>query len=80
MITAHDATGARIAIVTGTTRGIGAAVVERLLERGWSVVGVARHLLPRSSIALAWSSGAMATRRSPSADSVGEDGISGQPG
>jgi NAD(P)-dependent dehydrogenase (short-subunit alcohol dehydrogenase family) len=43
MITASDATGARFALVTGTTRGIGAAVVERLLERGWSVIGLARH-------------------------------------
>jgi benzil reductase ((S)-benzoin forming) len=42
MITPHDSGGARVALVTGTTRGIGAAVVERLLERGWSVVGLAR--------------------------------------
>jgi NAD(P)-dependent dehydrogenase (short-subunit alcohol dehydrogenase family) len=38
-----DRTGARIALVTGTTRGIGAAVADRLLERGWSVIGLARH-------------------------------------
>ena len=31
-----------LAIVTGTSRGIGAAVARLLLERGWSVVGVAR--------------------------------------
>jgi len=43
MLTPQDATGARIALVTGTTRGIGAAVVERLLERGWSVLGLARQ-------------------------------------
>jgi NAD(P)-dependent dehydrogenase (short-subunit alcohol dehydrogenase family) len=43
MITRPDATGARMALVTGTTRGIGAAVVERLLERGWSVIGLARQ-------------------------------------
>ncbi len=33
----------RIAIVTGTSRGIGAAVAERLLERSWTVIGIARH-------------------------------------
>jgi benzil reductase ((S)-benzoin forming) len=36
----------RLAIVTGTSRGIGAAVAERLLERGWDVVGIARHRAP----------------------------------
>jgi NAD(P)-dependent dehydrogenase (short-subunit alcohol dehydrogenase family) len=38
-----DRTGARIALVTGATRGIGAAVVDRLLEREWSVIGLARR-------------------------------------
>lgn len=38
-----DPTGARIALVSGTTRGIGAAVADQLLERGWSVIGLARH-------------------------------------
>jgi len=33
---------AKLAIVTGTSRGIGAAVARLLLERGWSVAGVAR--------------------------------------
>jgi benzil reductase ((S)-benzoin forming) len=33
----------RFALVTGTSRGIGAAVAARLLERGWCVAGVARH-------------------------------------
>ncbi len=32
----------RLAVVTGTTRGIGFAVATQLLERGWHVVGVAR--------------------------------------
>jgi len=43
MLTRPDGNGLRIALVTGTTRGVGAAVVERLLERGWSVIGLARH-------------------------------------
>jgi benzil reductase ((S)-benzoin forming) len=34
------------ALVTGTTRGIGAAVAAQLLDRGWEVVGVARHAAP----------------------------------
>jgi len=33
----------RLAVVTGTTRGIGAAVAAALVERDWDVVGVARH-------------------------------------
>jgi len=44
-----DGTGAaadRFAFVTGTTRGIGAAVATQLLERGWRVVGVARTSAP----------------------------------
>lgn len=32
-----------IALVTGTSSGIGASVTERLLDRGWTVVGVARR-------------------------------------
>ena len=36
----------RLAIVTGTSRGIGAAVAVRLLERGSDVVGIARHPAP----------------------------------
>jgi benzil reductase ((S)-benzoin forming) len=33
----------RIAIVTGTTTGLGEAVARQLLERGWLVVGIARR-------------------------------------
>jgi benzil reductase ((S)-benzoin forming) len=33
----------RLALITGTTSGIGAALCRILLERGWSVLGVARR-------------------------------------
>ena len=33
----------RLALVTGTSSGIGAAVTRELLKRGWSVVGIARR-------------------------------------
>jgi SDR family mycofactocin-dependent oxidoreductase len=40
MITAEDGAGARVAVVTGAARGIGAAVVAGLVEEGWRVVAV----------------------------------------
>ncbi|MFT7678798.1 MAG: benzil reductase ((S)-benzoin forming) [Planctomycetota bacterium] len=38
----------RFAFVTGTSRGIGQALAEQLLERGWTVVGAARSAAPAS--------------------------------
>ena len=37
-----DAT--RVAVVTGASRGIGAAVTERLVKRGWTVVAISRSV------------------------------------
>lgn len=37
---------AALGIVTGTSSGIGAAVASQLLDRGWTVVGVARRPAP----------------------------------
>jgi NAD(P)-dependent dehydrogenase (short-subunit alcohol dehydrogenase family) len=39
----------RLAIVTGTSRGIGHAVAQELVEHGWDVVGIARHASPMES-------------------------------
>jgi len=36
----------RLCVVTGTSEGIGLAVAEALLERGWEVAGVARREAP----------------------------------
>ena len=36
----------RVALVTGTTRGIGAAVAAQLVDHGWDVIGVARSPAP----------------------------------
>ena len=33
----------RLALVTGTSSGIGVAVARRLLDRGWAVIGMARR-------------------------------------
>ncbi|NNE44459.1 MAG: SDR family NAD(P)-dependent oxidoreductase, partial [Gemmatimonadetes bacterium] len=37
----------RIAIVTGTSSGIGAALVDGLLKTGWEVIGIARRAVTR---------------------------------
>jgi NAD(P)-dependent dehydrogenase (short-subunit alcohol dehydrogenase family) len=42
-------TADRLALVTGTSTGIGAAVARELLQRGWHVVGVARRMPPLDS-------------------------------
>jgi NAD(P)-dependent dehydrogenase (short-subunit alcohol dehydrogenase family) len=36
----------RLALVTGTTRGIGEAVAARLIVQGWTVIGIARSPAP----------------------------------
>ena len=36
----------RLALVTGTSRGIGTAVALALLDRGWTVQGLARGEAP----------------------------------
>jgi benzil reductase ((S)-benzoin forming) len=41
-----SAQDANVAIVTGTSAGLGHAVARQLLERGWSVIGVARRPSP----------------------------------
>jgi benzil reductase ((S)-benzoin forming) len=44
-----DAQQTNIAIVTGSSAGLGHAVARLLLERGWSVVGIARRPSPFTS-------------------------------
>jgi benzil reductase ((S)-benzoin forming) len=39
----QDIDGKKLAIVTGTSSGIGAALAEALLASGWTVVGIARR-------------------------------------
>jgi benzil reductase ((S)-benzoin forming) len=39
----------RLAIVTGTSSGIGEKVTEQLLRRGWEVIGIARRNVNRST-------------------------------
>jgi NAD(P)-dependent dehydrogenase (short-subunit alcohol dehydrogenase family) len=46
-----DRSADRIAIVTGTSTGVGEAVARALLDRGWRVVGIARRPAPFSHAA-----------------------------
>ena len=39
----------RLAIVTGTSSGIGEKVTEQLLRRGWDVIGIARRAVDRGT-------------------------------
>ena len=52
-MTAPSSNNSKLAIVTGTSAGIGAEVATQLLDAGWSVIGVARrktqHDSPRYS-------------------------------
>lgn len=41
-----DSTPRRYAFVTGTSRGLGAAVASALLDGGWNVVGISRSAAP----------------------------------
>jgi benzil reductase ((S)-benzoin forming) len=46
-----DTSGDRLAIVTGTSAGLGDAVARQLVERDWVVIGIARRLSPISHAA-----------------------------
>ena len=39
----------RLAIVTGTSSGIGEKVARQLLQRGWEVIGIARRAVTMDS-------------------------------
>jgi len=41
----------RLALVTGTSAGLGLAIARALLARGWAVLGVARRPAPLSHAA-----------------------------
>ncbi|PSJ43456.1 SDR family NAD(P)-dependent oxidoreductase [Allosphingosinicella deserti] len=41
--------GRKVAVITGASQGIGAALVEAYLERGYSVVGTSRSIAPSSN-------------------------------
>ena len=43
MMAGSEGEGRRLAVVTGTSSGIGRALAAQLLDRGWSVLGIARR-------------------------------------
>lgn len=47
----NDATGRKVALVTGASAGIGKAIVSRLLADGWRVWGAARRVDQMADIA-----------------------------
>jgi NAD(P)-dependent dehydrogenase (short-subunit alcohol dehydrogenase family) len=50
----HDPISARRAVVTGVSSGIGAAIVARLLDDGWSVIGLSRRKPDFEQVGFCW--------------------------
>lgn len=49
LVVGSDMSGA-VAIITGASRGIGAATADRFLRGGWAVINVARHPAPSADV------------------------------